>query len=358
MSAKSANPGEKIGAVMVVGGGISGMQASLDLANSGFKVYLVDEGPSIGGRMAQLDKTFPTNDCSMCMISPKLIEVDKHLNIELMTWSKLQGIDGEEGNFTVKVLKKARYVDMDKCTGCGTCQEKCPAKVDSEFDMGLGKRKAIYTPFPQAIPNNPVIDTSNCIFFLKGKCKACEKFCLAKAIDYEQKDAIIEVKVGAVILAPGFKPFDPTVAKGEYGYGRMPNVVTSLEFERILSASGPYQGQILRPSDGNHPVKIAWIQCVGSRDETCDREYCSSVCCMYATKQAIISKEHDGRIEPTIFYNDIRAFGKGFERYYESARDKSGIRYMRGLPSMVKELQQSKNLLVEHLDEKGEKVQE
>ena len=348
----------KIGAVMVIGGGISGMQAALDLANSGFKVYIVEEGPSIGGRMAQLDKTFPTNDCSMCMISPKLIEVDKHLNIELLTYSKVESIAGEEGNFKVKVLKKARFVDMSKCTGCGTCQEKCPFKTGNEFEMGLAKRKAIFTPFPQAIPNVPVIDTTVCAFFLKGKCKACEKFCLTKAIAYDQKDEVLDIDVGSIIMAPGFKPFDPTIAKGEYGYGRMPNVVTSIEFERILSASGPFQGQVLRPSDAKHPVKVAWIQCVGSRDETCGREYCSSVCCMYATKQAIIAREHDARIQPTIFYNDIRAFGKGFERYYESAKKNFGVRYVKGIPSGTKELQQSKNLLMEYSGDDGKKIQD
>jgi heterodisulfide reductase subunit A len=329
---------------MVVGGGISGMQAALDLANSGFKVYIVEETPSIGGRMAQLDKTFPTNDCSTCIISPRLIEVDKHIDIDIITYSKVKAIEGKEGNFRVKVLKKARFVDMSKCTGCGTCQEKCPSKTGSEFNMGLSDRKAIYTPFPQAIPNVPVIDKDNCIFFQKGKGRACEKFCLTNAIDFEQQDEIVEIEVGSVILSPGFKPFDPTVIKSEYGYGRIENVVTSLQFERILSASGPFEGQVLRPSDGKHPKKIAWIQCIGSRDVTCEREYCSAVCCMYTAKQLIIAKEHNPEIEATVFYNDIRAYGKGFDRYYERAKNVPGTRYIWARPLVVREMPESKNI--------------
>ena len=347
----------KVGAVMVVGGGICGMQSALDLANSGFRVYLVEESASIGGRMSQLDKTFPTNDCSMCMISPKLIEVDKHYNIELITYSELEEVSGDVGNFKVKLREKARYVDEGKCVGCGICQTKCPWKADSEFDMGLGKRKAIYIPFPQAVPATPIIDREHCAYFQKGTCRACEKFCEAKAIDFEQTDRIEEIEVGSMILAPGFQPFDASI-KGEYGYGRMPNVVTSPEFERILSASGPFDGQVLRPSDGRHPTKIAWIQCVGSRDITCGRDYCSSVCCMYATKEAIIAREHNGEIQATIFYNDMRAYGKGFERYYESAKNKFGIHYIKGIVSTVRELQQSKNLLLEYGIEEGKKIQE
>ncbi len=817
----------KVGAVMVVGGGICGMQSALDLANSGFKVYMVEESTAIGGRMSQLDKTFPTNDCSMCMISPKLIEVDKHLNIELITNAQIQSIQGEDGNFNVKVLKKPRFVDVSKCSACGDCVETCPVTLSSEFEEGLTTRKAIYKRYPQAIPSamsiskgarppckltcpagcngqgyvaliaqgkyvealdhikqwiplpavlgrichhpcelqcnrgevdepiaiaplkrfvadivrgkrqegsippeeKPVIDSSKpkvavvgagpsgiacaydlvklgypvtifeagsqpggqlqstipkyrlpkdvlaadiqdimdmgielklntpingkpsladlkkqgyqaiylaigaqqsrslpipgadlpdvllaldflrdanlgkeikmgprvvvvgggnvamdvartarrlgaaqvhavCLesweempahpweieeaqeegvnintswgprqiiardgkvsavefekctsvfdsegrfspafdksitttiecdtviiaigqaadsaplsketaiktsgggFFIvdpltlatdepgvfaggdavtgpksaveaikhgheaaisveryltgadlregreppeetaapvpEGKhekkerlhpekislerrlssfdemeygyteeqaraeaercldcglcseCLQCLATCQADAIDHTMKEEVVELEVGSLILAPGFEPFDATI-KGEYGYGRMPNVVSSMEFERILSASGPFQGQVLRPSDGKHPVKIAWIQCVGSRDETCGRDYCSSVCCMYATKEAIIAREHDSQIQPTIFYNDIRAFGKGFERYYESAKDKFGVRYVKGIVSTVKERQQSKNLLLEYSGEDGKKVEE
>lgn len=347
----------KTGAVMVVGAGIAGMQSALDLANSGFKVYLVEEKSSIGGRMSQLDKTFPTNDCSMCMISPRLIEVGKHNNIKLLTYSELLDIKGEPGNFTATVLRRARSVDESKCTGCGICIEKCPWSVPNPFDQGLKERKAIYIPYAQAIPNIPTIDREACTYFKTGKCKACQKFCGQNAIDFTQTDKQIELKVGSVILAPGYDTFDASL-KGEYGYGRMPNVVTSLEFERILSASGPCLGEVIRPSDKKHPKKIAWIQCVGSRDASCGRDYCSSVCCMYATKQAIIAREHDSAIQPTIFYNDIRAFSKGFERYYESARGTFGVSYVKSLVSGIKELQQSKNLILEHGVEGGGKVEE
>ena len=338
---------ERIGAVMVVGGGISGIQASLDLANSGYKVYLVEESPSIGGRMAQLDKTFPTNDCSMCILSPKLIECGHHPNIELITFARVDAVEGEPGRFTVEVVKAPRYVDEDKCTACGTCQEKCPWKVDSEFNEGLGTRKAIYTPFPQAIPNIPVIDTEHCAYFQKGTCRACEKFCAPGAIDFEQKEKRLELEVGTIVLAPGYERFDPRL-KEEYAYGRAPNVVTSLEFERILSASGPYQGEVLRPSDMQHPKRIAWIQCVGSRDAASGRDYCSSVCCMYATKQVLVAREHVHDLEATVFYNDIRAFGKGFERYYETARNTPGVRYISSIVSSVRERQQSHNLLLRY----------
>ncbi len=334
----------KVGAVLVVGGGIGGIQASLDLADSGYKVYLLEESPAIGGRMAQLDKTFPTNDCSMCILSPKLVECGRHPNIELLTYSELLDIQGEPGDFKAKVLKRARSVNESLCTGCGTCQEKCPWKAPSEFDQGLGERKAIYVPYAQAMPNVPVIDREICAYFQKGKCRACEKFCPANAIDFSQTDQELEIRVGSVILAPGYNTFNPEL-RGEYGYGRYKNVITSLEFERILSASGPYQGEVLRPGDKKHPRRIAWIQCVGSRDSSLGNEYCSSVCCMYAIKEAIIAREHQPDLELTIFYNDIRAFGKGFENYYENAR-KSGIRFIKSIISGVKELQQSKNLLL------------
>ncbi|MDR9458844.1 MAG: FAD-dependent oxidoreductase [Dehalococcoidia bacterium] len=352
----------KIGAVMVVGGGISGMQSALDLAESGFKVYLVEEGPSIGGRMAQLDKTFPTNDCSTCIISPKLIEVSKHRNIEIITYADVISADGEPGKFRVKVRKRARYIDENLCVGCGTCWEKCPEKVPSEFNLQMDNRSAIYVPFPQAVPLKPVIDTKNCRYMKylqfiedgkEGKappqCRVCEKLCTAGAIDWEQQDEDIEINVGSIILAPGYEPFDATI-KPQYGYGYMPNVVTSIQFERILSASGPLQGQVLRPSDGKHPVKIAWIQCVGSRDETCGRDYCSSVCCMYAIKQSIIAKEHASEIEPTIFFMDIRAHGKGFERYYERAQKEHGVRFIRTrVPRILEE--EDGSLLVRYADD-------
>ncbi|NQT72842.1 MAG: FAD-dependent oxidoreductase [Chloroflexi bacterium] len=259
--------------------------------------------------------------------------------------------------------------DVADCSGCWKCLEACPENaierintcpivIPKEFDERLATRKATHIPFPQAIPLKYTRDPQHCIRILgEMECKGCFNVCQAEAIKLEDEDTVETIEVGSIIVAPGFQPFDPTILKGEYGYGRMPNVVTSLQFERILSASGPFQGQVMRPSDARHPRKIAWIQCVGSRDETCDREYCSSVCCMYATKQAIIAREHDSSIQPTIFYNDIRAFGKGFERYYESARDKFGVSYVRGIPSTVKELQQSNNLLIEYQGDDGNKVQ-
>jgi heterodisulfide reductase subunit A len=349
---KEAGETKKIGAVLVVGGGIGGVQASLDLANAGFKVYLVESSPAIGGRMAQLDKTFPTNDCSMCILSPKLVECGRHPDIELLTYSELLALDGTPGHFRARVLKHPRYINEELCTGCGTCQEKCPSKTQSEFDEGLGVRKAIYVPYPQAIPKTPVIDTEICTYFLKGKCRVCEKVCPAKAVDFEQQAQELEIEIGAVLLAVGYEVFDP-LQKGELGYGRYANVVSSMEFERILSASGPYGGEIRRPSDSEHPTKIAWIQCVGSRDSSLGRDYCSSVCCMYATKEAIIAKEHLNDIEPTIFYIDIRAFGKGFDSYYERAKGEQGVRYIRSMVSQVREDPATKNLLITYVDEAG-----
>jgi len=275
---------DKVGAVMVVGGGIAGIQAALDLAESGYKVYLVEKSPAIGGTMAQLDKTFPTNDCSMCILSPKLVECARHRNIKVITYADVSDIKGEPGKFSVSVRKRARYVNEDLCTGCGTCQTKCPSKTKSEFERGLGPRKAIYVPYAQAVPNVPVIDKDICIYFQKGKCRACEMFCEPKAIDFTQTDQIIELEVGAVILCPGFDEFDATIF-ANYGYGKFSNVVTSIQFERMLSASGPFQGQLTRPSDKKPPQKIAWIQCVGSRDShVAQNSYCSSVCCTYAIK--------------------------------------------------------------------------
>jgi heterodisulfide reductase subunit A2 len=345
--------GKQIGAVMVVGGGIAGMQSALDLADSGFKVYLVEERTSIGGRMSQLDKVFPTSDCAMCLISPKLIEVAKHPNIEIITNAVVEALEGEAGNFRARVLVRPRYVDLVKCSGCGDCVPVCPVEMADDFNLGLSRRKAIGKRYPQAIPGAFAITrTDRC-----GECRKCVEVCQAGAIDLDQKEECRELAVGSVVLTPGFDLFDATL-KGEYGYGRLPNVITNLEFERILSASGPFQGKVRRPSDGKTPTRIGWIQCVGSRDTSCGRDYCSSICCMYATDEAIISREHDKAIQPTIFFNDIRAFGKGYERYYQSARYRFGVRYINSIPSTVKELQQSHNLLLEYVAQDGKKVTE
>lgn len=321
------------GSVAVVGGGVAGIQAALDLADNGFKTYLIESKPSIGGTMSQLDKTFPTNDCAMCILSPKLVETGRHPNIELLSYSDVKSITGEAGDFRVKVLRKARYVDEAKCTGCGNCTEKCPKKVDDDYNAGMSKRKAIYIPFAQAIPRVATIDAANCIYLTKGKCGNCKKVCGVEAVDYEAKDEEIELNVGSVVLATGFKPFDPSVLTN-YRFDH-PDVITSLQLERLLSASGPTQGHVTKPSNGEVPKKIGFIQCVGSRNPRINRKYCSSVCCMYATKEAIIAKEHDPELDITIFNIDIRAFGKNFEEFYNRAQREYGIKYTNSRPPEV-----------------------
>jgi heterodisulfide reductase subunit A len=322
--------GAPVGSVMVVGGGVAGIQAALDLANSGYYVYLVEKSPAIGGVMAQLDKTFPTNDCSMCILSPKLVEAGRHLNIKLMTMADVEALEGEAGRFTATVRMAPRYIDMEKCIACGICAEKCPRKVADEFNEGLGKRKAAYVKYPQAVPLKYAIDEANCIYFTKKKkCRACEKFCPAEAVIFDDQPRVEKIEVGSVILAPGFKPFDPKVY--DYGYGKYPNVITSTEFERILSASGPFEGHLVRPSDKQAPKKIAWLQCVGSRDmQHGAHGYCSGVCCMYAIKEAVIAKEHaHGDLDTAIFFMDMRTYGKEFDRYYNRAQNESGVRFIR-----------------------------
>ena len=324
---------------LVVGAGIAGIQAALDIADSEHKVYLVEREPSIGGRMIQLDKTFPTLDCSSCILTPKMTLVGSHPYIELMSYSEMEEVSGYIGNFKVKIRKKARYVDEDTCNGCGLCIEKCPWKVDSEFNLGLGKRKAIYTSFPQAVPNIPVIDKEHCVYFQKGTCRACEKFCELNSIDFEQQDRTVEVEVGSIIVATGYDPFDANL-KPEYGYGIYPNVISSLELERLLSAAGPTQGVV--EIDGRVPKNIVFIQCVGSRDKSVGNEHCSRVCCMYTAKHAhqIKDKIPDARV--TVFYMDIRAFGKGYEQFYERVQ-KEGVLYRRG---SVSEIYKSNDKLV------------
>lgn len=345
------------GSVLIVGGGVGGMQAALDLADGGFKVHMVQRDSSIGGIMVMLDKTFPTGDCSMCMISPKMVEVGRHLNIKIHSLSDVVSVKGKPGDFTVLVKHHPRYVDPDKCTGCGECEAKCPKKVPSEFEQQLGFRRAIYSLFPQAVPNTRVIDAKNCIYLTKGKCRNCEKVCKANAINFEDKGSEEELRVGAIILCPGLNRYDATV-RGELGLGRWKNVLSSIQFERVLSASGPFKGEIKRPSDGRHPKKVAWIQCVGSRDPNNANPWCSSVCCMYATKQAIIAKEHDAHIEPTIFFMDMRAYGKDFDKYVERAKNEYNVRYQRAMVSAVREDPVTGDLILRYALEDGTLIDE
>jgi len=316
--------------VLVVGGGIAGIQAALDIANGEHRVYLVEKEPSIGGHMAQLDRTFPTLDCSECILTPKMTEVGQHPFITLLAYSEVEEVLGSVGNFKVKVRKKARYVDEEKCTGCGVCEEKCPWKVDSEFEVGIGKRGVIYLPFAQAIPHVATIDKERCVYFLKGKCRACEKFCDAKAIDFEQEDEIIELEAGSIILTTGYDLFDAGRIP-QYGYGRYDNVLTALEFERMTCAAGPTEGKILL-RDGRQPESAAIIHCVGSRDENY-HEYCSRVCCMYGLKYAHLIKENT-QAEVYQMYIDMRCFGEGFEEFYRRVCDE-GVNFIRGKVAKV-----------------------
>ena len=329
----------KIGAVMVVGGGIAGMQAALDLADTGYLVYVIDSSPSIGGAMAQLDKTFPTHDCAMCILSPKLVATGRHHNVKLMMASEIDAIEGEPGNFTVSVKRKARYVDEEKCTGCGLCTLRCPVEVRDEYNQGLKLRKAIYLKYPQAVPPVLTIDRDNCI-----GCGVCETQCVAGAINFSREEELVKVDVGSVILAPGFSGFDPGL-KSEYGYGVFKNVLSSVELERMLSATGPYRGMVLRPSDGRMPKRMAFIQCVGSRDVQVGNPYCSSVCCMFAIKEAIIAKEHTPGLETHIFFMDMRAFGKEFDEYYIRAEEEHRVVFTRNTRvSSVSENPETNNL--------------
>jgi heterodisulfide reductase subunit A len=332
-----------IGDVMVVGGGISGIQAALDLADTGFKVYLVDKSPAIGGKMSQLDKTFPTNDCSMCIESPKFIECDRHPNIEILSYTEVDRVEGEAGDFKVTLIKKPRYVKEDKCTGCSTCVEYCPVKVPDPYNQDLSTNKAIHIYFSQAVPLITYVDPETCHYFDEEKCNICVGACQKDAIDLNQKAERLEVEVGAIVLSPGYEIFDPKV-RGDYGYGTMENVVTSLDFERLLCSTGPHEGEVLRPSDKKHPKKIAWIQCVGSRQVIeGGNSYCSAVCCTYTQKQVILAKDHDEEVESTVFHNDIRSFGKDFERFYQRAEALPGTRFIRSYVSIGKEIPETRD---------------
>ena len=349
--------GDPHGDVLVVGGGISGIQASLDLAETGFRVHLVDKSPAIGGKMSQLDKTFPTNDCSMCIESPKFIECSRHPNINILTNTEIVRVEGKSGDFRVSLNRKPRYVIEDKCTGCTTCAEYCPVQVPDPYNENLSLAKAVHIHFSQAVPLISYIDPETCLYLNDEKCNICVGVCKHHAIDLHQKPQKLEVEVGAIVLSPGYETFDPAV-RSDYGYGKMQNVVTSLEFERILSATGPYEGEIRRPSDGKHPHKIAWIQCVGSRQVIPGgNTYCSSVCCAYTQKQVILSKDHYADLDATVFHNDIRAFSKDFERYYQRAENLAGVRFIRSYVTVGREIPESKNVTIRYATE-GQGVKE
>jgi len=325
---------------LVIGGGIAGVQAAIDLADQGFTVYLVEKNTSIGGRMAQLDKTFPTLDCAACIMTPKMVDAGRHKNIKLLTFSEIKGITRKGKDFRVKILKKPRYVDETKCTGCGACAQLCPVEVPNDFDERMGVRNAIYVPFPQAVPLIYTMDKENCL-----ECDLCKNVCGVNAIDYDQQPQEVEIEVGAIIVATGFNLFDSR-KKEEYGYGVYDNVITGLALERLLSASGPTGGHVVRPSDGKIPKKVAFIQCVGSRDEKSGNTYCSRVCCMYATKEAELVKEHVPGVDVRIYYMDIRAFGKGFEEFYQRAKEEFKINYVKGRVAEIIEDPNTKNLLI------------
>ena len=314
-------------ATLIVGGGIAGISAALEIADAGFPVHLVERQPSIGGHMAQFDKTFPTLDCAACILTPKMVIAGSHPNITLHTWSEVTDVSGYVGSFTVKVLHHPRYVDPDVCTGCGICEEKCPAKVvDEAFEAGIGYRKAIYRPFPQAVPKYPVLDPANCIYFEKGTCRACEKLCPPGAIRLDQQPEEITLEVGNIILATGFEPFDARRVE-PYGYGRLANVFTSLEFERLSNASGPTAGRIVLRDGVTEPRRVAIVHCVGSRD-THFNAYCSAICCMQSMKFAHLVKEHTNA-EVYEFYIDIRAPGKAFDEFYQRVQEEGTI-FVRG----------------------------
>ncbi len=335
---------------LVIGGGIAGIQAALDIADGGAEVVLVEKDPSIGGHMSQLSETFPTLDCSQCILTPRMVEVYQHPRIKLLTYSEVESVEGYIGNFSVKIRKKSRSINEDICNGCGDCLSVCPnKKIPSEFECGLGKRSAIYVPFPQAVPNTPTVDRENCTLFRsrrktgKDACMKCQAACQKGAINFDLEDEIVEYKIGAIIVATGYQlykinkeqPKEGLYGYGEYGYGTVPDVIDGLQFERLASASGPTGGKILRPSDGKEPKKIVFLQCIGSRDPAKGIEYCSKICCMYVAKHTMLYKHkvHGGKAY--VFYMDIRAAGKGYEEFVRRAIEEDGAMYLRGRVSKI-----------------------
>ena len=322
---------------LVIGGGIAGIQTALDIADAGFPVDLVETKPTIGGKMAQLDKTFPTLDCAACILTPKMVDVAQHENIRIFSYSEVVEVGGFVGNFNVKIKKKARYVREELCTGCGLCTEKCPQKkVANEFNLGMDNRRAIYIPFAQAVPKVATIDAAHCTMLKSGKCGVCSKVCTAGAIDYKQQDEYIEETYGAIVAATGFNPIDMG-AFDEYAYSKSPDVITSLEFERLTNAAGPTGGKLLRPSDGKHPQKIVFVQCVGSRCSEAGKgkEYCSKICCMYTAKHAMLTRDKYPDTDVYVFYIDVRTPGKNFDEFYRRAVEEYGVHYIKGMVGKI-----------------------
>ncbi len=319
---------------LVIGGGISGIQAALDVANAGFEVLLVERSPSIGGRMAQLSETFPTLDCSQCILTPKMVEASRHPRIRLLAYSEVVEVTGYLGNYHVVIRKKPTFVDPEKCNLCGDCVAACPIRVPNEFDRGLSERAAIYVPFPQAVPSSYALDEANCLGLNPLRCSECSKVCEAKAIDYDMREELIEEDVGAIVLATGYDLYGKELM-AEYGHGTVPDVIDSLEFERILSAGGPTKGEVRRPSDGKVPKEVVFIQCSGSRDPELHKSYCSKICCMYTAKHALLYRHnvHDGTAY--VFYIDIRAGGKEYEEFVVRAMEDERILYLRGKVAKV-----------------------
>ncbi|MFC1874154.1 CoB-CoM heterodisulfide reductase HdrA2 [Chloroflexota bacterium] len=343
-------------AALVIGGGVAGIQAALDLADAGHQVYLVEKQPSIGGIMAQLDKTFPTMDCSICVLGPKMMDVGRHPRIHLMTFSEVEEISGYVGNFKARIRKKARYVDETLCNSCGECAKVCPVVVSDEFQQGFSLRKAAHIPFPQAVPSAYIIDMENCLGNNPVTCDKCVEVCEKKCIDLNIPDELVELDVGVIIVASGMDVYDPA-ALDEYGYTRFENVITTLEFERLICGGGPTEGTLVRPSDRQTPKRIGFIQCVGSRTENRGNPYCSNVCCMNTIKDSLLIHEHYQDTEVYVFYMDIRAYGKGFEDLYRRSKE-TGVRYIRGLPGEVIEDPETKNLKIRVENTTTSKVEE
>ena len=323
---------------LVIGGGIAGIQTALDIADAGFEVDIVEKKPTIGGKMAQIDKTFPTLDCAACILTPKMVDVAQHEKIRIFSYSEVETVKGFVGNFDVTIKRKARYVKEDVCTGCGLCTEKCPQKkVPNDFNLGMDNKRAIYIPFAQAVPKVATIDPNYCTMLKTGKCGVCSKVCTAKAIDYTQKDEFIDVKYGAIVVATGFNPISMDKFD-EYAYSQSKDVITSLEFERLMNAAGPTAGKLLRPSDGKHPEKIVFVQCVGSRCSSCaekGKEYCSKICCMYTAKHAMLTRDKYPDTDVTVFYIDVRTPGKNFDEFYRRAVEDYGVHYIKGMVGKV-----------------------